>query len=407
MIERPIYMKQLLPLIDQPLVKVLYGIRRCGKSSLLQLLIAELQKRGVKAEQIVYYRFDSLKYANLTSAPALYEELRSHIDQKETTYLFLDEIQEVEDWEKVVNSLLIDGNVDIYVTGSNSRMMSSEISTYLTGRYVSVCVKPLCFREYLQFRKEYGQTSDNELNIKAELMRYLRTGGFPVLHLRELTEETAYTIVKDIYNSVIFTDIVKRSQIRKADLLERVVKYCFDNIGQTFSASTLAKFMKSQKRSLEVETVYSYLDKLEKAYILQRCPRYDIRGKEHLKTQEKYYLSDLSLRHALLGYDASCMPAFMENVIYNELSVRGYNVYVGKQDNNEIDFIASKAGNKLYVQVTYTINSPETERREYERLLAIKDNYPKYVIRLDEGAAGNYQGIRTMHLADFLLSREY
>ena len=329
--------------------------------------------------------------------------MKQHLSSEGKTYLFLDEIQEVKSWEKVVNSLMTDYDVDIYVTGSNSRMMSSEISTYLTGRYIAFRIYPLSFSEYMIFRKEYAEV----LDLHAELANYVRLGGFPAAHLQKYTPDEVYTIVKDIYNSTIFTDIVRRNQIRKVDQLERIVKFAFDNVGRTFSAASISKYLKSENRSIDNETVYNYLSKLENAYILYRCGRFDIQGKEILKTQEKFYLADTALRYSVLGYSPDSVAAMLENVVYLELLRRGYKVYVGKVDNAEIDFIAVKQGNKLYIQVAQEIGSPETERREYDRLLDIRDNYPKYVLRTDVFAGGNYEGIKTMHIADFLLNDEY
>ena len=403
MIYRKIYMDKILPFIGKPIIKVLTGVRRSGKSTILQMIREELTDRNIKGAQILFYRLDSLEYEDIKTSKGLYKELKEHLYPDGKTYIFLDEIQEVESWEKVVNSLMTDFDVDIYVTGSNSRMMSSEISTYLTGRYVSFRIYPLRFSEYLLFRDTYTKREDN----KAEFARYLRYGGFPAIHLVDYTQDEAYTIIRDIYNSTIYTDIVKRNEIRKTDQLERVVKYTFDNVGRTFSANTLSKYIKSQGRKLDVETVYNYLEKLEKAYILHRCSRYDIKGKGYLKTQEKFYLADPALRHAVLGYNPDSVAALMENVIYLELRARGYEVGVGKMDAAEVDFVAFKPEGKIYIQVTYEINSKETEKREYERLLSIKDNYPKYVIRMDDFAGGNYEGVKTMHIADFLLDDSY
>jgi predicted AAA+ superfamily ATPase len=298
-----------------------------------------------------------------------------------------------------------DFDVDIYVTGSNSRMMSSEISTYLTGRYVAFRVFPLSFAEYLTFRKQYETGSPQ--NIHTEFARYLRFGGFPAIHLQEYSADEAYTIVKDIYNSTIYTDIVKRGQIRKVDQLERIVRFAFDNIGRTFSASAISKYLKSENRSIDNETVYSYLSKLESAFILHRCSRYDLQGKEILKTQEKFYVCDPAIRYSVLGYTSDSVAAMLENVVYLELLRRGYDVHIGMLGDAEIDFVATKQENKLYIQVTMQIDSDKTEQREYGRLLSIRDNHPKYVLRTDEFAGGNYEGIRTMHVADFLLSDEY
>ena len=403
MIYREVYMNKILPYKDTPFIKILTGIRRCGKSTILKMLISEFQKQGIPDNRLFYYNFDSLEYEELKTAKDLFLHLKPLLSANEKTYLFLDEIQEVTEWEKVVNSLMSDYNVDIYVTGSNSRMMSSEISTYLTGRYISFRIYPLSFAEYLTFRKEYRQIS----SIHQELASYLRLGGFPAVHLKEYTSDEVYTIVKDIYNSTIFTDIVKRNQIRKVDQLERIVKFAFDNIGRTFSAASISKYLKSEHRSIDNETVYNYLNKLENAFILHRCSRFDVQGKELLKTQEKFYLADSALRYCILGYSQDSVAAMLENIVYLELKRRGYEVCVGKLGNNEIDFVATKQENKLYIQVTQEIGSKETRQREYGRLLDIRDNYPKYVLRTDDFAGGNFEGINTMHVADFLLSDDY
>ncbi|MCU6732237.1 ATP-binding protein [Diplocloster agilis] len=403
MIYRPIYVNRIMAYANAPFVKILTGIRRCGKSTILKMLIDEIKKQDIREDQILHYSFDSMEYEEIKTAKALFAHLKQHLFSGGKTYLFLDEIQEVTSWEKVVNSLMTDYDVDIYVTGSNSRMMSSELSTYLTGRYISFRIYPLSFSEYMIFSKEYTEVLDPH----TELANYVRLGGFPAVHLQKYTPGEAYTIVKDIYNSTIFTDIVRRNQIRKVDQLERIVKFAFDNVGRTFSAASVSKYLKSENRSIDNETVYNYLSKLESAYILHRCSRFDLQGKEILKTQEKFYLADPALRYSVLGYSPDSVAAMLENVIYLELLRRGYEVYVGKLDNTEIDFVAVKLENKLYIQVTQEIGSPETERREYGRLLDIRDNYPKYVLRADAFAGGNYEGIKTMHIADFLLSDEY
>lgn len=404
MIQRPLYLEKIMTYVNTPFVKILTGVRRSGKSTILKMAIEELKKRGVAESRILHYNFDSLEHEELKKPKALFAEIKHQLPLNEgKAYLFLDEIQEVRAWEKVVNSLMTDCDVDIYVTGSNSRMMSSEISTYLTGRYVSFRIYPLSFAEYLTFRKAFTKISDTH----SELAAYLRYGGFPAIHLQNYSYEEAYTIVRDIYNSTIFTDIVKRSQIRRVDQLERIVRFVFNNVGRTFSASSISKYLKSENRSIDNETVYSYLEKLESAYIIHRCLRYDVQGKEILKTQEKFYLADAAFRYSVMGYSQDSAAAMLGNVIYLELRRRGYDVYVGKIENAEIDFIATRQENKLYIQVTQQIGSPETERREYDRLLDIRDNYPKYVLRTDAFAGGNYEGIKTMHAADFLLSGEF
>ena len=402
MIFRENYVKNIMAFTDTPFVKVLTGVRRCGKSTIMQMIMNELRKKGISDERIVSYRFDSMEYEDMT-AKQLYEMLKIKLSDTERTYLFLDEVQEISSWEKAVNSINTDFDVDIYVTGSNSRMMSSEISTYLTGRYVTFRIFTLSFEEYLIFKKQYGEIED----IHKELVNYIKYGGFPAIHLREYPLDNAYTIVRDIYNSTIFSDIVRRNQVRKVDQLERVVKFVFDNVGKTFSAKSISDYIKSEHRTIDNETVYSYLEKLESVYILHRCSRYDVQGKELLKTQEKFYLADSSFKYSVLGYNDQSIAAMLENIVYLELLRRGYEVCIGKTPNGEIDFIATRQNDKLYIQITKEIKSEKTEKREYDRLLEIGDNYPKYLLTTDDFAGGNYQGIKTMHIADFLLSNEY
>lgn len=389
--------------VDAPFIKILTGVRRCGKSTILKLIMKRLvEERGIAPEQIVSYRFDSMEYDGY-SAREIYVLLKGALAPQRRTYLFLDEVQEIEGWEKVVNSLATDFDVDIYLTGSNSRMMSSEIATYLTGRYVAFRIYTLSFGEYLFFKSHYAEVGDP----KQELAEYVRLGGFPGTHLQAYSQDEVYTIVRDIYNSTVFSDIVRRNQIKKVDQLERVVKYVFNNVGNTFSASSISAYLKSERRSLDNETIYSYLDKLESAYLLHRCSRYDLRGKAILKTQEKFYLADVALRYSVLGYNEDSVAVSLENVVYLELLRRGYEVYIGKTPDGEVDFVATRQGEKLYVQVTQEITSEKTEKREYERLLEIHDNYPKYVLLTNDFAGGNHEGIQTMHVADFLLSDAY
>lgn len=402
MIYRSDYVEKILAYRDTPFVKILTGVRRSGKSTIFKMLIQKIEESGVPKEQIVSYRFDSLEYESMT-AKEMFQEIKGKLTGNGKTYLFLDEVQEIEGWEKVVNSLASDYEVDIYVTGSNSRMMSSEISTYLTGRYISFPIYTLSFAEYLQFVKQYREVTD----VHKELAAYVKRGGFPAIHLQEYMDDEIYTIVRDIYYSTIYSDIVRRNQIRKVDQLERIVRFVFDNVGRTFSAKSICDYLKSEKRTIDVETIYSYLEKLESAYILHRCSRYDMQGKELLKTQEKFYLADTSLRYCVLGYHPDSVAAMLENIVYLELRRRGYTVHIGKNNAGEIDFIAQRQNEKIYVQVTQEIKSEETQKREYNRLLEIPDNYPKYVLRTDEFASGNYQGIKTMHIADFLLAKEW
>lgn len=399
-IDRPMYVDKIMAYVDAPFIKIITGIRRCGKSTMLKIIMDRLHyQKNVPKERIVSFRFDSMLYEDMT-AKQMYEELKSKLSENGKTYFFLDEIQEVNGWERVVNSLASDYDVDIYITGSNSRMMSSEISTYLTGRYISFRIYTLSFEEYLTFK---GQHTPVE-NPRTELANYICLGGFPAVHLQSYSSDEVYTIVRDIYNSTVFSDIVRRSQIRKVDQLERIIKFTFHNMGNTFSAKTISDYLKAERRALDNETVYNYLQKLEGAYLLHRCSRYDLRGREILKTQEKFYLADTSLRYSVLGYQADAYALSLENIVYLELCRRGYRVFVGKTEDGEIDFVAERLNEKIYVQVTRKIESEKTMKREYERLLSVRDNYPKYVLRTDEFAGGNYEGIKTMHVADFLLS---
>ena len=403
MIIRPLYVNKIMAYTDTPFVKILTGVRRSGKSTILKMIMEKLiSERNIPDKRILSYRFDSMEYEDMT-AKQIYNDIKSRLAVNEKTYLFLDEVQEITGWEKIVNSLSSDFNVDIYITGSNSRMMSSEISTYLTGRYVSFYIFTLSFAEYLTFKSAYTKVG----TPREELINYIKLGGFPATHLRQYSADEIYTIVRDIYNSTVFSDIVKRNQVRKIDQLERVVKYTFNNVGNTFSAKSISDYLKAEKRTLDNETVYSYLEKLEKAYLLHRCSRYDLQGKEILKTQEKFYLADTSLRYSVLGYNTDSIATSLENVVYLELCRRGYTVNIGKAVDGEIDFVATRQNEKLYIQVTQEITSEKTEHREYDRLLAISDNHPKYVLLTNDFAGGNYQGIKTMHVAEFLLSDEY
>ena len=405
MIKRETYIKQLQQFIDKPYIKILTGIRRSGKSSVLLLLKEELLLRGVSEEQVIHINFESFEYIELKTAHNLYEYIKERIKKNKQHYLLLDEIQEVEGWEKAVNSFLVDFGADVYLTGSNSHLLSSELATYLAGRYVEIPVYTLSFAEYLQFCKYYLPNVQQKNRVSFQ--SYLGLGGFPVIHTANYSAETAYKVVFDIYSSVILRDTVQRYKIRDVELLERVVKYVFDNIGNTFSGKNVADYFKSQQRKIDINTVYNYLHALEGAFILYRTPRYDVKGKEILKTQEKFYVSDLSVIYALMGYRNRMISGILENVVFLELKRRGYQVFVGKLDDKEIDFIAEKQGKKIYVQVAYKLENEQTAEREFATLLAVKDQYPKYVVTMDEFWKETVEGVKHIHIADFLLMDEY
>lgn len=399
MIIRPQYMNTLKTYRDVPLVKILAGIRRCGKSTILEMLRDDLLKSGIAADHILSMRYTSEDFDDGMTDKAMYQGIKEQMTDDGRYYLLLDEVQEIDGWEKAVNSLLENANTDIYVTGSNSKLMSSEISTYLTGRYISIPVYTLSFAEYLDFKKSDFRSPKELLN------EYLRLGGFPIVALGSFDERSAYQIVEGIYNSVITNDITKRHNIMNFDLFNRVVKYIVENVGKTFSANAIAKFLKSEGRSLSVEAVYNYLNWLEKAFVIYRCKRYDLQGKSVLKTQEKFYLADASLKYCIMGFNPKSIAAMLENIVYFELRRRGYEVYIGKNETKEIDFVAVRRDERIYVQVCRRL--PEESDREVANLLEIKDHYPKYVVSLDELAAGNINGVKIVHLANFLLSNEY
>ena len=399
MILRPDYIEAVQPFMDAPLVKILTGVRRCGKSTIFEMIRQELLERGIPEDHIIMKKYTEMDIPDTITAKQMYDELVSRVEDDKRYYFLLDEIQEIKGWEKAVNSLLEGMNADIYVTGSNSKLMSSEISTYLTGRYISIPVFKLSFREYLEFKKESTQSYDKLLE------EYIKFGGFPIIALGEYEQQSAYQIVDGIYHTVVSRDIVKKHRINKQDLFDRVVKYVIENMGKTFSASSISNFLKSENRKVSIESIYNYLRWLEQAFIIFPCERYDMQGKCVLKTQEKYYLADVSFRYALFGYNRKMLDGVMENIVYLELRRRGYDVYVGKNNTKEIDFIAIHKDEKIYVQVCVQI--PENSNREVGNLMEIRDHYPKYVVTLNEMDVGIENGIRIVHLRDFLLAKQW
>lgn len=396
MIKRPHYMDMLKMYRDVPLVKILAGIRRCGKSTILEMLEDNLKSSGVPDDHIIFARYTSEDMDIGMTDKDMYNAIKDKMTVGERYYILLDEVQEIVGWEKAVNSLLENANTDIYVTGSNSKLMSSEISTYLSGRYISIPVFTLSFAEYLDFKKVSGSSPKELLN------EYIRTGGFPIVALGNFNDRSAYQIVEGIYTSVITNDITRRHNVTNFALFDRVVKYVVENVGKPFSANAVVKFLKSEGRSLSVEAVYNYLEWLEKAFVIYRCQRYDLQGKSVLKTQEKFYLADASLKYCIMGFNPSSISSMLENIVYFELLRRGYEVYIGKFETREIDFVAVQRDERIYVQVCRSL--PEKSDREIGNLLDIKDHYPKYVVTLDELAGGNVNGVKIMYLADFLLS---
>lgn len=400
MIRRNIYLNRIVNFLDKPFIKVITGIRRSGKSSLLVLLKEELQNQHISEGQIVSINFESFANTHLQKPDALYQFIKQKVNPKKKSYIILDEVQEVDEWEKVVNSITIDFKSDVYITGSNSQMLSSELGTFLAGRYVEFHIYTLSFTEFLDFRKQY---TGKQEKIHTAFEIYLRTGGFPVLHTASYSQETAYKIVFDIYSSIILRDTIQRNNIRDVELLERIIRFVFDNIGNKFSGKNVADYFKSQQRKIDINTVYNYLKALESAYIIHRVHRYDIKGKEILKTQEKFYVSDTALLYALMGYKDRIIAGVLENIVFLELCRREYKVFIGKLNQLEIDFIAIKGNEKIYIQVSYQLSEPSTVDREFGALLLIPDHYPKYVVSMDQLWKDNIQGVQHYHIADFLL----
>ncbi|MCH5180864.1 MAG: ATP-binding protein [Erysipelotrichales bacterium] len=403
MIQRNEYIKKIIPLIDTKFIKILSGVRRSGKSTILNMIEKYLiDDKGIKKDSIIHMQLDSFQYENIKDGHSFYNYLVDLIDRDdEKKYLLLDEVQEVYNWEKCVNSLMNEKNVDIIVTGSNSKLMSSEISTYLTGRYVSIMVFPLSFKEFIEFRN----LPDNLINRQTTLNEYIRIGGFPGIVINIENEIDNYAVVKDIYNSVVLSDIMARYSIRNQELFDRIVKFIFENVGKTFSANSIKNFLKSEGRNIDIETIFNYISYLEKAFIIYKCQRYDLQGKNVLKTQEKYFLADQSFKYALFGFNPKSVAAMMENIIYLEMRRRGYNVFVGKLDSKEIDFVGIKQDKKVYIQSARSI--PNDSDREINNLMQIKDNYPKYIITLDQFSVGIIDGIEITLLCDFLLNENW
>lgn len=396
MIIRPNYLEKIKPFIDVKLVKILAGIRRCGKSTILEMLKQELLSQGIDENHIIIRKYSNEDYDKSFTSKKMYEELKSLIIDNKKYYFLLDELQEITGWEKVINTLLENYNTDIYVTGSNSRLMSSEISTYLTGRYITIPVYTLSFKEYLAFKNNTNK-SNKEL-----LQDYIRYGGFPLVASSNFDEKSTYSIVEDIYNSVVIKDIVNRHSITNIDLFKRVVRFIVENVGKTFSANSIVNFLKTERRTISVESIYNYLEWLEKAFVIYRCKRYDLQGKSILKTQEKFYLADQSIKYSLYGFNPTSIASTIENIVFFELKRRGFDVYIGKNADKEIDFVATSRNDKIYIQVCKEL--PKEFDKQIENLMKIKDNYPKLVVTLDDYACGNINGIKIVHLIDFLLN---
>lgn len=399
MIKRPLYLDKIEPFIDKPVIKILVGIRRAGKSSILAQVSDIIRERGVDKSQILVVNFESLEYSKIRSRDKMIDLMKGLTKGKGRHYILLDEVQLVDGWDEVVNGLLADGKSDIYITGSNSKLLSTELSTYLTGRYVEVQVYPLSFTEALGFKKARGLEVGT---LATEFEEYMWKGGFPILHASDYALEDGDKIVEDIYASIVYRDLIERKGIRNTELLARVIRFLFDNIGNVFSAKSVADYFKSELRKVDPETVYNYIELLKEVFVIYEVNRYDVRGKAMLKTQEKYYLGDVGLLYALNGRKDSYKNGILENLVYLELISKGYDVYIGKNGEKEIDFVAEKKGQKMYLQVALEASNAETRTREFGAFESIDDNYPKYVLTLEQGNGDEENGVIKKYLPEFL-----
>ncbi len=390
MIRRSIYLDEIKKVLHKRVVKVLLGMRRVGKSTLLMQIQAELIAAGVSKDQIINLNFEWLEYENLKNYQLLHQYIISKKHKTKKTYIFLDEIQEVDGFERVISSLNAKEDYEIFITGSNSSLLSGELATYLTGRYYKIEVLPLSFSEFLQ-----GENAADKI-----LTNYIKYGGLPAL-LQFEDSQIAKNYLSDMYQAILLRDIVKRYKIRDVDLLQRFMLYLMHNVGQTFSAVTITKYLKSEGRKLSKETIYGFIEAAKNAYLIHGIPRYNIKGKALMKTNEKYFINDLGLRSLYFNNEDDIAQS-LENIVYLELRRRGYTVYVGKFDDYEVDFIAIKGITKTYIQVAYLLAEQSTVEREFSVLEAIEDNYPKWLISMDV-VNRSRNGIVHKNIIDFLL----
>ncbi len=399
LIVREEYLEYIRPFMNINMVKVIVGVRRSGKSYILDMIGDELIKSGIKQDHIIYRLFTSVEVNDGYSKKDMYDEIKDKLKDSERYYLLLDEVQEVEEREQAINTLFETQNVDIFVTGSNSKLTSENISSYLSGRYILVPTYTLSFKEYIQFKNIKSN------NLDEVYKEYARFGGFPLIAVSNLDTQKAYQIVDGIYHSIIAKDVMSNHPIKEIEKFNRVVKYLMDNMGKTFSANSITNYLKGQHREISVESVYNYITWLKEAFIIYECNRYDLQGKSILKTQEKYYLSDISLRFAIFGYSKKMDASILENIIYLELKRRGYDVFVGKNGDREIDFIAKKRDEEIQIQAT--VRLPDNSDREIDNLSTIKDFNHKYVVTTNRNDVQNINGIKVIHIVDFLLMENW
>jgi len=398
MIRREMYISKIRPFIGSDLIKVLTGIRRSGKSVMLELIKKELITQGISSSQLITFNFEDMGNARLCTAHALYEETSELISNiKGKAYLFFDEIQEVVGWEKCINSLRVKSDCDIYITGSNAKLLSGELSTYLAGRYMELTIYPFSFAEFSEmYSITFPKSGEQEM-----FSRYLTLGGMPYLGNLRFEDAPSQMYLRDLYNSVVLKDIVKRNKIRDVDLLERIITYVFSNIGTIFSASAISKYFKSENRTVAPETVLNYIDYCVDAYLFYRVRRRDLQGKKLLAVNEKYYIADHGVRESVFGGNTMDIGLILENLVFMEALRRGYKVSVGLSGAKEVDFVCESKDNRLYIQVSYLLASDETIKREFGAYDLIRDNFPKYVVSMDEFDMSR-DGIKHRNIRSFL-----
>lgn len=394
MIKREHYLNQIIDLIDKDIIKILTGVRRSGKSVLLQQVVNHLKNNGIKEENIIFIDLESPDFLSYSTITDLNEYIKSKFNKTDKYYLFFDEIQRIEGWQRLVNAYFSLDNFDVYVTGSNSKLLSGEFATYLTGRYINIKIFPFSFVEYLEYNK------DSNLSKKELFMDYLTFGGFPPSF--ELDNKIQY--LNDLFDSIVFNDIIKRFDIKNVDLLIRLTHFLVSNIGQLVSANSIVKYLKKDRINVSVNTVYNYISYLEEACLIYKVKREDLIGKKILNHLEKYYVVDLGFRESILKKDLDIGQS-LENIVYFELLRRGYEVNIGKYNTKEIDFICRKGSEKIYIQVTYILANEEIHKREFDPLLKVNDNYPKYVLSLDDFDM-SYMGVKHLNIINFLTGNE-
>jgi predicted AAA+ superfamily ATPase len=390
-------LERLRPFLGKPVVKVLTGMRRVGKSYLMRQIIEQLRRDGVPEGNILYIDKESVAFDDLRTYRDLDKAVQAALGKRGgSRFLFVDEVQEIEGWERAIASIAGQGNIDIAVTGSNAHLFSSELATRMSGRYVEFPIYALSFQEHLTFRGASRQ------DPQAEFLDYLRFGGLPAIHHFDRDADTIYQYVASVFSTIVLKDIVRRHQVRNVMLLESIARYLFDNTGRVTSAKSIADYLKSQRLRVGVETVQNYLAYFEEALLAHRTRRFDIKGRRLLEIYDKFYLGDVGMRHALLGFREGELTGVLENVVYLELLRRGYQVHIGKFGDREVDFLATRRGERLYVQVAYLLATPEMIEREFGVLKAIPDNYPKLVLSMDTAFGDDVEGIRRRHIVDFL-----